>query len=79
MLILLHPDTTAGSADYRAVFAYLNALTGVEIRLHTGQGQQQSLTEIYLLGKTDALSQEDIEALPAVERVIRISEEYRIL
>lgn len=79
MLILLHPDTTADSADYQSVFAYLKALTGVEIRVHTIQGQQQSLTEIYLLGKTDALSQEDIEALPGVERVIRISEEYRIL
>ena len=36
-------------------------------------------TEIYLLGDTLALDKEQVAALPGVERVIRISEEYRIL
>jgi len=30
------------------------------------------------LGNTKGLNKEDIEALPAVERAIRISEDYRI-
>lgn len=79
MLILLHPDTLPDSAEYQSLLHYLNALPGIEVRVHTVQGQQQNLTEIYLIGKTAALSQDDIAALPGVERVIRISEEYRIL
>src|SRR5690606_20873957 len=33
----------------------------------------------YLIGNTKTLDQADIETLPAVERVIRISDEYRVL
>ncbi|MHB1292801.1 MAG: 3-deoxy-7-phosphoheptulonate synthase, partial [Sulfuricella sp.] len=36
-------------------------------------------TEIYLIGDTASLALENIESLPGVERVVRISEEYRIL
>ncbi len=37
------------------------------------------MTEIYLIGDTHKLDQEEIESLDAVDRVVRISEEYRIL
>lgn len=79
MLIILHPDTDSSSAEYKATYDYLNGLQGIEIREHIVQGKEQRLTEIYLLGKTAALDKEAIETLPAVERVIRISEEYRVL
>ena len=49
------------------------------MRVHKVQGAQQTLTEIYLIGDTKTLSAEDLHALPGVERVIRVSEEYRIL
>ncbi|MEE8634788.1 MAG: hypothetical protein V3T12_02130, partial [Acidiferrobacterales bacterium] len=35
--------------------------------------------EVYLIGNTAALDKGEIEALPGVERVVRISEEYRII
>lgn len=79
MLLILHPDTRPGDADYQTTLAHLEALPGISVREHRVQGEQQHLTEIYLLGDTLSLSSEDIEALPAVERVIRISEDYRIL
>ena len=47
--------------------------------MHQEIGTQQTLTEIYLIGDTASLSVEDMESLPGVERVVRVSEEYRVL
>ncbi|MDH5512258.1 MAG: 3-deoxy-7-phosphoheptulonate synthase, partial [Gammaproteobacteria bacterium] len=38
-----------------------------------------TLTETYLIGDTMSLDKAEIESLPGVERVVRISEEYRIV
>lgn len=79
MLLILHPDIDAASEAYRTTLNFLQQLPGISVRPHQVQGQQQTLTEIYLIGNTKALDQAEIEVLPAVERVIRISEEYRVL
>ncbi len=79
MLVILHPDCQENSAEYQHTWDYLNQLPDITVRKHTVQGQQQTLIELYLIGQTKKISLEDIESLPAVERVIRISEEYRIL
>lgn len=79
MLVILHPNTDEGSDAFIKTWNYLNNLPDIELRRHQIHGQMQSLTEIYLLGNTAALNKHDIEVLPAVERVIRISEEYRII
>ena len=79
MLVILHPNCDESGADFIATQNYLQQLPGIEIREHIVQGQQQKLTELYLIGDTEKLSIEDIESLPAVERAFRISQEYRIL
>ena len=79
MLAILHPNTALDSEAYRQTMEYLENLPGVSIRVHEIQGASQRLTEIYLLGDTKSLEKAEIEALPAVERAIRISEDYRIL
>lgn len=79
MLAILHPDTPLDSEEYRQTLHFLENLPGISVRVHEVQGAKQRLTEIYLLGDTKSLNQDDIVALPAVERVIRISDEYRIL
>lgn len=79
MLVILHPDTDENSDEFKETWRCLDNLKGVHINKHEIQGDQQKLTEIYLLGDTHTIDKEEIEALPAVERVIRISEEYRIL
>ncbi|XOV88761.1 MAG: 3-deoxy-7-phosphoheptulonate synthase [Pseudomonadota bacterium] len=79
MIVILNPNIDENSTAYRAAMAYLNNLPGIAVRQHVIQGTEQKLTEIYLLGDTHKLDKEPIEALDAVERVIRISEEYRIL
>lgn len=79
MLLILHPDIEQDSREYRETWNYLQNLPGIESRVHRVRGSVQTLTEIYLVGDTQALDAAQIESLPAVERVVRISEAYRIL
>lgn len=79
MLVILHPNIDETSAEFHITWNYLTSLPHLRIQKHEVQGRQQKLTEIYLIGDTKRLSLETITGLPGVERVIRISEEYRIL
>jgi 3-deoxy-7-phosphoheptulonate synthase len=47
--------------------------------VHGVRGVLRSLIEVYLIGPTDTVSREAIEGLPGVERVVRISEKYRLI
>jgi len=79
MILILIPDTRHDSAEYKQLLAYLANLTGISTRVHTEVGIEQTLTEIYLIGDTKVLSVENISNLPCVDRVVRVSEEYRVL
>ncbi|MCB0719793.1 MAG: 3-deoxy-7-phosphoheptulonate synthase [Bacteroidetes bacterium] len=79
MLVILYPNTDAQSPEFAETWSYLSELEGITLRTHVIQGEEQQLTEIYLLGNTKTLPTEQIASLPAVERVIRISESFRIL
>jgi 3-deoxy-7-phosphoheptulonate synthase len=79
MIIILKPDVADGSPEYRQILGHLTAKPGVRTRIHQEVGAQQTLTEIYLIGDTASLDKTEIECLPGVERVVRVSEEYRIL
>lgn len=79
MLLILHPDIDESSEAYRSTLTYLQRLPGIKIKKHLVQGQQQALFEIYLIGDTHTLDKSELETLPAVERAIKISEEYRVL
>ncbi len=79
MIVILNPDTDTDSEEFKEVIAYLEQLPNIALRQHEVQGAEQKLTEIYLLGDTHKVNQEPIEAFNAVDHVIRISEEYRIL
>ncbi|MHB1591143.1 MAG: 3-deoxy-7-phosphoheptulonate synthase, partial [Sulfuricella sp.] len=79
MILILSPDAQPDSAEYRQLLDHLGQLPKIKTRIHQEKGVQQTLTEIYLIGDTASLSLENIESLPGVERVVRISEEYRVL
>lgn len=79
MVVILHPDVPESSQEYQATLSYLNRLPNIEVRTHQIEGKEQILTEIYLLGNTKALNAEQIEAFPAVDRVVRILQDYRVL
>ncbi|ROR32671.1 3-deoxy-7-phosphoheptulonate synthase [Inmirania thermothiophila] len=79
MILILEPNTDHAGPAFRALMEHLAALPGIEARVHDVVGAQQVLTEIYLIGDTHALDAEEMASLPCVERVIRVSEAYRIL
>ena len=79
MIVILDSSITEQSEAYRQTLDYLSRLPGVAAHAHKIQGTRQTLTEIYLIGDTRKLVAEEIGMLPGVERVIRVSEEYRIL
>jgi len=79
MIIILQSHVTEQSPEYRALMDFLVNRPNISTRVHKEIGAQQTLTEIYLVGDTAALDKSEIEVLPGVERVVRVSEEYRIL
>ena len=79
MIVILNPNTDENSEEFKETWSYLNNLENIRSQKHIVEGKFQSLTEIYLFGDTAALNKEAIEALPAVDRVVRVSQEYRIL
>ncbi len=79
MILILEPNTDRRGDAFLALQRHLDALADIEYRIHDVTGAQQVLTEIYLLGDTKALPLDDMRELPCVERVVRISESYRVL
>ena len=79
MIVILEPNLSQDDERHKAIVAHLNTYPNIQLRSHEVKGQQQSLTEIYLIGDTKPLPLDIIAELPGVERVIRISAEYRVL
>jgi 3-deoxy-7-phosphoheptulonate synthase len=79
MIVILQPNLQKHDQEYRQAMQYLTNLPNIQVRVHHEVGAKQVLTELYLIGDTASLSVEDIQSLPGVERVVRVSEEYRIL
>ncbi len=79
MIVILQHDINRNSEEFVQLMDYLSNLPGVSVRIHEEQGTLQTLTELYLVGNTATLNEDDIASLPGVERVVRVSQEYRIL
>lgn len=79
MILILAPNIDQNGGEYRQLMDHLSNLPNIQTRVHQEIGTQQTLTEIYLVGDTTTLEEKEMEALPCVERVVRVSEEYRVL
>ena len=79
MILILEPNADPADADYRALTGELDRLSGIEYRVHREVGAEVTLTEIYLIGNTGALTVEQMQVLPCVQKVVRVSEAYRVL
>ena len=79
MILILHSDTGKDSDEYRQLLDFLSNLKNIQSRVHDEKGTLHTLTEIYLVGDTASLQIDDMASLPCVERVVRVSEEYRVL
>ncbi|MGI8883430.1 MAG: 3-deoxy-7-phosphoheptulonate synthase [Pyrinomonadaceae bacterium] len=79
MILILKPHINPGTDAFQKLESHLARLQNIELRIHQVEGVEQTLTEIYLIGNTAALTVEDMRSLPGVDHVVRVSEEYRIL
>jgi len=79
MILILSSNTDQQGAEFKQLMDHLAGLQGIRTRVHNEHGTEQTLTEIYLIGNTKLLDLDDMQALPCVERVVRVSEEYRVL
>ena len=79
MILILTPNIEPESPNYQQLMAHLSRLPDIQLRVHREQGVEQTLTEIYLIGNTSSIPIEDMKDLPGVDRVVRVSEEYRVL
>jgi 3-deoxy-7-phosphoheptulonate synthase len=79
MILILKPTIGEHSAEFDELMNRLRRLTKVDLRIHSEQGVERSLTEVHLIGNTAGLSTEEMRALPGVESVVRVSQEYRIV
>lgn len=79
MILILTPNIEPESSTYKQLMDHLSRLRNIKLRVHREQGIEQSLTEIYLIGNTSSIAVEDMKTLPGVGRVVRVSEEYRVL
>jgi 3-deoxy-7-phosphoheptulonate synthase len=79
MILILSDSADPQNPEYEQLMQALALLPNIKTRIHRIQGIERSVIEVYLLGDTKALAMEDMQSLPCVERVIRVSEEYRVL
>lgn len=79
MIVILHPSLDSQSFEYQYTLRVLQSLPNVEARVQSTEGLAETITEIYLIGDTEKISQDNIEALPGVARVLRLSRDYKIL
>ena len=79
MLLILTPNIEPESETYKQLLAHLDSLENIQLRVHREQGAERTLTEIYLIGNTAAVSLDEMRSLPGVERAVRVSEEYRVI
>ncbi len=79
MIVILHPDSALDTIEGKAVMEYLSARSGITPHSHSITGTGRTLTEIYVVGNVTGLDQAEIESLPGVEKVVRVSREYRVI
>jgi len=79
MILILNENADSRSTEFLQLMEHLAALPNIKSRVHREQGTERVVTEVYLIGNTSSLQIEDMKNLPCVERVVRVSEEYRVL
>jgi 3-deoxy-7-phosphoheptulonate synthase len=79
VIVILKPEVTRDSPELHRVLEMAGRFEGVAARLHVIEGSTRSLIEVYLIGPTTTVPTEPFEELDGVERVVRVSEKYRII
>ena len=79
MLVIFSSEVGSEGPELKRLIGHLEQHPGIRTQVHTVKGAIRTLTEVYLIGPTDTVSKDAIEQMPGVERVVRISEKYRLI
>ena len=79
MIIVCKPEVAEDSPEVAQIFRAVEARDGVRASAHTVKGTIRSLLEIHVIGNTAAIPTEAFEILPGVQKVIRVSDRYRLI
>lgn len=80
MIVIFNPEIDPNGEEVTALLAHIQQYyPNVRAQVHLVEGALRTLTEVYLIGSTDTVSREGLEQQPGVEKVVRISEKYRII
>ena len=79
MILILEPNARPRKHRIHGPDRAARPPSGIQYRVHREVGAEVTLTEIYLIGNTGALTLEQMQVLPSVQKVVRVSEAYRVL
>lgn len=79
MIVILKPDVRKDSPEVRHLLSVAARYPGVSAQVREITGATRTLTEVYLIGSTTVVPTEPFEELESVERVVRVSEKYRMI
>ncbi|MCK7497326.1 MAG: hypothetical protein MZW92_45870 [Comamonadaceae bacterium] len=80
MIVILQPHVSADSPEYRQLMEYLSHKPNIRTRVHQEVGTEQTADrDLPDRQHRRARRPSTMQALPCVERVVRVSEEYRVL
>src|SRR5581483_1246480 len=79
MIIVMKADLPADSLELKRVVELAESYPGIHAELHRVQGATRSLTEMYLLGPTEAVPAQPFEGSDCVEKVVRITQKFRYI
>ncbi len=79
MIIILKPEVDPAGPEVQQILNTLHYYQGVQTRISGVTGKERKVIEIYVIGDTSRIPDEEIERLPGVERVVRVSKKYRLI
>ena len=79
MIIILKPDVASDGPEIQELLTRASRYPNVVAKTHTYRGETHVLTEVHLIGETKVVPTDAFSEHPAVVRVVRVSEKYRIL
>ena len=77
MIIVMKGSVAGDAPEVERVIQAASAHKDISAEVRSITGTTRAVTEVYLLGPTETLSTATFEAMPGVERVMRIRQRYR--
>jgi len=77
MIIIMKPDIDPAGDEIKGILNFVAQFPEVKASISGIRGTSRVVTEVYLIGSTHDVPQENIEKMAGVERVVRVSSKYR--